>query len=113
MRTLVRLYTRDFLAKDADAAGIGREIAGDQIEQGGFAGAVGSDDEPMLAWHHLERDIVDRGHTAERLLEPGQLQGRCHCLLQRSHQRRTPGTTPSGMKITINTKIEPSNLRNI
>ena len=61
---------------------VGGEIAGDQVEQRGLAGAVRSDDQPALARHHRERDVPGRRQPAEALVEMRDFERR------RGHARR-------------------------
>ena len=46
----------DVVAGEADAAGIGRDLAGELADQRGLAGAVRPDDRMQLAGRHVERD---------------------------------------------------------
>src|SRR5262252_1925840 len=110
MRTLVWRQTRNILAEQMDRSGISAQIAGDQVEERRLARAVGTDEQAALALHHLERDVVGRRQAPERLLQTFELQRSRHDRRQRVHQRRTPGTTPSGMKMTIKTNTRPSSM---
>src|SRR5450432_3904743 len=139
MRTLVGLETRDFFPEQPDRASIRYKVARDQVEERRLAGAIGADDKSALARHHLQRDAVHGRQAPEDLPEAADLQrGDCmipprlrltplrcppgggtralrrlsgaHSFRHRAHQRRNPGTTPSGMKITIRTKTEPSSM---
>src|SRR6266571_4189751 len=107
MGALMRFQPGDLLAEQPDRAGVARQIAGDEIEERGLPRAVRADDQPTLAWHHLQRDVVDRRQAAERFFQTAEVQRGSHFFLQRAHNRRAPGTTPSGMKITMNTKTKP------
>ena len=69
MHALLRRQLEQFLTEQLHGAGIGREIAGDEIEQRGFSRAVRSDDQPPLAGHHRERDLLGGGQAAEALVE--------------------------------------------
>src|SRR5688572_30589951 len=48
-----------------DAPPARRQLAGDQLEEGGLAGAVGTDDRAQLAGMHGEIDTVDRQQRSE------------------------------------------------
>src|SRR3989442_110801 len=85
--------------KQEDVSGIPRQVAGDQVEERGLAGAVRADDEAPLARRHLERDVVDGRKATKRLSQVLEV--------KRSHSLFTPGTTPSGMNTTISTKTKP------
>ena len=46
---------------------IGKEVSGNGIEQGGFAGAVGTEDRNIISFFHMEGNTVQRFlliHTA-------------------------------------------------
>ena len=115
VRAAVRCEARDVLAKEPNGAGVALQIAGNEIEQGCLAGAVWPDDQAPLARQHLERDIVDRRQPAECLLQPRDGEGCRHrafprAAFTRAMSRRTPGTTPSGMKMTMTTNTKPSSM---
>ena len=55
----------DVLARDEDLAGAGAQLAGDQIEVGGLAGAVRADDGGERAGRERARHVVDRDMAAE------------------------------------------------
>src|SRR5207249_9475101 len=93
---------RDLLDEVHDAARVAREIAGEEFEERGLAGAVRADDQAPLARRDLERYIVDGGKPAERPLQALDAKRR-HILL-------TPGTTPSGINTTMNTNTKPSSM---
>src|SRR6266851_4175404 len=98
----MRREVGDVFSKQDDVSGIARQVAGDQVEERGLAGAVGADDQAPLARRHLERDIADGRQAAERF--PQVLEAK------RSHSLFTPGTTPSGMNTTMRTKTKPSSM---
>ena len=110
MRPLVTFEMGDFFAEQTDRTGIGCQIVGDQVEKRRLAGAVGADDQPALALRNFERDAVYRRQAAEYLAQAADLQRSRHVLRSRADQRRIPGTTPSGMKITITTNTAPSSM---
>src|SRR3974377_986036 len=102
---------------------IGREFAGDQVEQRSLARAVWSNDQAAFALFDIEVDIASDAQSAEGFGEPVNDQS-THCrgpavigkfdfvlsLLRQIERvsRATPGTRPSGMNTTIATKIAPS-----
>ena len=53
---LVGRQVGDVLAEEEDAAGRGRKVPGDRVEERGLAGAVGAEDGAALARGHRERD---------------------------------------------------------
>jgi len=61
--------TRDVLVEQSDRAAVGRELARDQVEERGLAGAVGADDEPALAGLDRQVDARRDAQSAERLAE--------------------------------------------
>src|ERR1700752_3263559 len=93
-----------------DGAGIGPEIRGDGFEQRRLARAVRPDDQAALSRRHFERNVVRGRQPAEGLAQTAQLERGAHFATQRVHNRRTPGTMPSGMKMTISTKTKPSSM---
>src|SRR5574341_1801335 len=84
---------RHLAAEDADAAGIGAQLAGDQIEERRLAGAVRPEQQAALTLGHRQRHVVDRRQAAEGLPQADGLE-------RAGHSRPSPGTTPSGMKTT-------------
>ena len=60
----------DVATAESDAAGIGRVDAGHDVEEGGLAGAVGTDQAENLALAHVEVEPVERHHAAEPLGQP-------------------------------------------
>ena len=56
---------RDVAAAEIDAAGIRRQMPGELTDQGGLAGAVGTDDGMQLALRNIERDVIGRDDAAE------------------------------------------------
>src|SRR3954471_23301754 len=110
MRALMRCQAVHLFAKHADGAAVAPQIARDEIEECGLASAVGADDEPSLACFYFERDAVRGRQAAERFLEGSNFESRSHCDRQRAHKRFTPGTSPSGMKITMTTNTKPSSM---
>ena len=60
--------TGDVLAKEEDLAGVGGVDAGNVVEDGGLAGAVGADQTVDLAVFDLDGEIIDGVNAAEVLL---------------------------------------------
>ena len=60
-------------AEDAHLAGIGASVALEDLDRGGLARAVGTEEAEDLADRDRERDPVDRGGRAVALLERGDL----------------------------------------
>ena len=59
----------DVAAVETDAAGVGRDLAGELADQRGLAGAVRPDDGVQLARRHVERDVVGGDDAAEALAQ--------------------------------------------
>ena len=57
--TLVHREASDLFFPEENAAGIGLDQAGDHIEAGGFAGAVGAEQAHDLALFHFDRHALD------------------------------------------------------
>ena len=55
----------DVAALERDAAGVGVQMAGQEIEQSRFAGAVRADHGGDALRRHVEAHAADRGETAE------------------------------------------------
>src|SRR5690242_7939118 len=94
----VRLESHHRAAVEADLAGVGGEEARQQVEGGGLAGAVRTDEPEHLAARHLEREIAHRLEASEALREPRDLeQRRGHEAdrgTDRSRSRRRAGYAP-------------------
>ena len=74
---LVRSGAGDIDAVEADFPGVGVEIAGDQIEKRGLAGAVGADDADGLAARDGEIDGIGGLDGAEGSGEAPDLEEHC------------------------------------
>src|SRR5664279_5212129 len=115
----------DVLAEQPDRAAVGRDLAGDQVEQRGLAGAIGADDQPPLARLNIEIDAAGDMQPAEgfgeacdgegghgggpRLSPAATAPGFGFICRHASRQSRAvPGTRPSGIRMTMATKIAPS-----
>src|SRR6266850_4255262 len=68
-RALRRRKRGDVLAREADAAGVGAQVSSELADEGGLAGAVGSDERVRLALGNMEIDAVARAQRAEALEE--------------------------------------------
>ena len=66
----------DVAAAEANAAGVGRELADELADQRGLAGAVRPDDGVQLALRHVERDGIGGDHAAEAFAQALDLQER-------------------------------------
>src|SRR5262249_29527933 len=114
----------DIAIEQQDRAAVRRELSHDEIEQRGLAGAVRADDQPPLARLDDQIDVGGDAQAPKRLAEPVD-DKRGHCIapglsagatLRRPcserhpirHSRTVPGTRPSGMKMTMSTKMAPS-----
>ncbi len=121
MRAHARGQAHELAIEQRDRAAVGLELAGDEVEQRRLAGAVGADDEAALARLDGEIDGGGDAQAAEGFLEradgerahrspfaaTGAGRGRSARTPQRA-SRTEPGTNPSGMKMTMATKIAPS-----
>ena len=76
----MRREAEDRLAGEAHVARRGGVGAGDQVEGGALARAVGTDDAEDLAFLHLEVEIMHGGEAAEALGEPAHLEESAHRL---------------------------------
>ena len=66
----------DLASIEADRAGIGCELAGDQLDQARLAGAVGADQRMDLAGAQIELDAVGDLERAEGFAQAGERQYR-------------------------------------
>src|SRR5262245_44055209 len=110
VRPLMRLEPRDVLSEEMDGARVAPQVPGEQVEERGLAGAVGLVAQAPLAGHDLERHAVDPQQSAEGILHPADPESGRHRPFERDYQRRTPGTMPSGMKMTITTNTKPRSM---
>src|SRR5690606_1566416 len=85
-RAARRAQAGDVAPAEAHDAGAGAQLAGDQVEVGGLAGAVGTDDRGERARMEGTAHLVDRHVAAEADREAHRLERR------RRHERpRAPG----------------------
>src|ERR1700682_6266409 len=100
----IRRQPGDVMAFERDASARGRQRAREDGQEGGLAGAVGSDQPGDLARGNLDRDAVHRAHALEVAVDFG---GREHRLGRScgesdhstppSNTRRGSGRTPWGL----------------
>ena len=86
---LVRLEAGDVGAVEEDLAAVGRQRAGDDVEERGLAGAVGADEAGDRAAGDIQRAIGDRLHAAEPLADGHSLDDHI-CCHTRAHCRPLP-----------------------
>ena len=97
LQDLMRLAAVDADSAQAHFAAIDGVEAGQGIEQGGLARAVGSDEAENLARIDLQRHIGQRLQAAESLAYAGDAQQRTHLPASaNSRRRRVEGTSPAG-----------------
>src|SRR4029077_4514600 len=101
-RDLARLQSAQLLPHEGNVARGRRKVAGDRVERGGLAGAVGTDERQHLAFAHLHAHFGDCGQAAEAHREVFDLK---NC----SHPRIfvKAGTMPRGRKYTTSTMSRP------
>ena len=102
----MRLVAGDILSVKADAALVRPIDAGDDVEQGRFAGTVGPDDRDDAAAGDLERQVVHGGNAAKVDAEPVDLE-QAHDDLQ-PKRPAIEGKMPWGRKIMISIIVRPS-----
>jgi hypothetical protein len=66
MRPSAARHLGDVLPEQMDRTFVGTDLASDQVEQRGFAGPVGADDQPALARLDIEIDVGGDVQAAER-----------------------------------------------
>src|SRR5262245_16205457 len=104
-RPLVRGQARDVTPLEQDAAAVRRQGARHAVDQGGLAGAVGSDQAQALAGSDPDRHAVERQEASEALAHGVDLEERrAHRLLR----RRTRPRRPSGASTTKSTSTTPT-----
>ena len=93
MHAPLRRHAPQLLSEQPDRAGVGGEIAGDQVEQRGLAGAVRADDQAPLARHDRERHVPGGRQAAEALLEMRDFErGERHCAGSEAARADEPGS---------------------
>src|ERR1700684_3591214 len=92
-------------------------MTGDDVDEGGFARAIVTDQAELLAALNRDRDVVGGGHGAERLLQTDGLQDRGHSsvsagvradLAPVGRKRRTSEPSPPGRNRMITKRKTPS-----
>ena len=83
-------------------AGIRFDRPGNDVEQRGLAGAVGTDDAEDTALLDIKRHIVQRFESAKAFTDPLDLQKIAH----QSRRAQSP-TTPRGIRSTTTIRINP------
>jgi len=79
---LVFRQALDMRACEQDFTRSRGEYAGERVDRGRLARAVGADEAEDFALSHLEAEIIDGAHPAEELAQPVHLQnGGCHATL--------------------------------
>ena len=108
---LVRRQPVDALARERDVARVGREHAGDHVEQRGLAGAVRADHGEDLALRHVEaRRRRPRRRPRKLLVDAGDRQERASWLVAAPSAelaRASHGQMPSGSTITTTSRQTP------
>src|SRR6185436_8459567 len=74
----------DVNSVEPDRAAVGFEIAGDHVDKGGLAGAVGADQADFLTGWNIERERIGRNHRAKALVELAHRKNRVHGAAPRS-----------------------------
>src|SRR6202521_2186063 len=100
---LMRGEPRDIAAVEIDGAGGRRKESADQVEEGGLAGAVRSDDGAQFALCHIKRDAADGDEIAETLADILDFKN-VHALLR----CRKP-SNPRGKNSTTRMNSSPTN----
>src|ERR1035441_1534395 len=111
MGALMRLQFCDVSPEQLDLAGVRHDFAGNLVEKRGLAGAVWPEKQPPFAGADRHGYVLRHREADEGLVQPHDL--KCIGVVLRRHlrgsfqraaSRRTPGTMPSGMTITMNMK---------
>ncbi len=88
-----RRQARKVAARKADFPSIARHDVGDEVEDGGLAGAVRTDQRGDLMWLRIERHVVDRFETAKAFDQAAHAQDRAFnwvgLRVDRRHDART------------------------
>ena len=99
----MRRNLRHVLAFEQDRPVSRGEIAADHIEEGGFAGSIGTDDGAELAAFDGHRHVPHSDQVAKPLCDVANLEHG-----QSELRRRRMPSRPRGKKSTTSTKIEPT-----
>jgi hypothetical protein len=101
-----RFGARDVGSRKGNAAAVHANVAGDEVEQCGFARAIRSDDAERFALGHIKGDIVGDTEGAEILGHLFDTEDRLHAPSLRQLDRR-PDAKP-GRRVSIIRKSAPS-----
>src|SRR5581483_4336653 len=105
---VLRLERGDVLLAEKNPAGIGRQHAGHQVDQRGFAGAVRSDQGIARADRQFELDIARHNQRAEALGQAARRKGDgAHRYPPRARIFDKPPRMPFGRNITTATSSAP------
>ncbi len=96
------------LVAEAHAAGAGGENPGDEVEQGGLAGAVRADQAVDGAGLDREVDGIDRDEAWKRRVRPWTVRS---VMAGQPVRAMRQGRMPRGMKRTASTMIRPFTIR--
>ena len=66
----------EFLAVEPDRSGIGLQQSGQHVEEGGFAGAVRTDQAVQHVGMHIQVDVLRHDQRAEPLVQAANFQDR-------------------------------------
>ena len=102
IRAVCGRQARNDLAPELEIASIRRIGAGDDVDQGGFAGAVLTEQNMNLAMAKIEIHSVQRHHAGKIFRYPGQLEQDAVVAGRRSDPRRA---CPDGLSYPVNLVI--------
>jgi hypothetical protein len=92
---------------EGDRSGVGRQHAGDHVEEGRLARAVRSDDAAYLARRHIEIDPVHCGQSAKVLADAADGKKRHRSGSPSPRRRESHGQIPPGSAVTTNSRHIP------
>jgi hypothetical protein len=99
---------RDLLAAEKNLSAVGFEHAGDQIDQRGLAGAVGTDQGVACAERQIELHLLHDRERAETFVQAaGRQRRRAHARPPAGSNRANPPRMPLGKNITTATSSAP------
>src|SRR6185503_10704332 len=107
-RDLVRLQAGETAVVEPEVTAIGRIDAGENIEQRGLAGTVGTDQAVDLALADGEGDIIQRLHAAEPLCNLFCNQQVQAARSSSSRLRTAEGSSPAGRNSMTSTSARPN-----
>ena len=103
----LRRHAGDVASLEEDAASIGHEEAGDEIEEGGLAGAVRADKGGDAALGEREAHLGHGGQAAEAARDPFERQHYAVLPTRRRELKRARPKRPFGMNMIMRTRIAP------